>query len=41
MLLMRQKLATEGHHGIFLEDKEMLDNNDWEKLLEENKRNRR
>ena len=37
MLLMRQKLAVDGHFGIFLEDKEMLDNNNWDELLKRNK----
>lgn len=41
MLLMRQKLASEGHCGIFLEDKEMLDNKSWEELLAENRKNRK
>lgn len=41
MLLMRQKLASEGHCGIFLEDKEMMDNTSWEELLAENKKNRK
>ena len=41
MLLMRQKLANEGHCGIFLEDKELLDNNSWDKLLAENLKTRR
>lgn len=36
MLLMRQKLANEGHCGIFLETKELLDNTSWDKLLAEN-----
>jgi hypothetical protein len=39
-LLLRQKLASEGKIGIFLSDKEMLDNNSWEDLLAENKKNR-
>lgn len=41
MLLMRQKLATEGHFGINLEDKEMIDNLSWDEILKNNKLNRK
>lgn len=41
MLLMRQKLASEGKTGIFLSDKEMLDNKSWDELLAENRKNRK
>jgi hypothetical protein len=40
-LLLRQKLAGEGKTGIFLSDKEMLDNKSWEELLAENRKNRK
>ena len=40
-LLLRQKLANEGKSGIFLSDKELLDNNSWDKLLSENLKNRK
>ena len=37
MLLMRQKLTSEGRCGISLEDKEMLDNVSWDELLKRNR----
>lgn len=37
MLLMRQKLASEGKAGISLQDKEAIDSTPWDELLKKSR----
>lgn len=37
MLMMRQKMYDNGHKGITLEDKEVIDNANWSELIKRNR----